>query len=172
MIRDAPNSLLDGAQEAQRLFHKPIFVSDVALSSHGGPQYEQAQADAIRGLFELAPRLREAGVHAIVYRSILDNPSADTSDYYGEAEKHFGLVWTTNRTTKPAFEALVDALTTDAEPAVRPPELATNSRQDDGPLAGLPFDGVETLASDLEAPRADAVPPPWSADLLAQAAAT
>lgn len=127
-IRNAPDSLLDGAREAQRLFRKPIFVTDIALSSHGGPAYEQAQADAIRRLFEIGPGLEEAGVHALVYRSLLDNPSADTSDYYGEAERHFGLVWTHNRTAKPAFHALLDGLAeTTMPPASAPPKTARHA---------------------------------------------
>ncbi len=108
--RAAAPDLLDGARELHRLFHKPILVSDVALSTYGEGAFLEAQRHVIDSLFALAGPLEEAGVYGFVYRSVVDATGASASGYFGEAERHFGLVWGSNRTAKPAFDAFQDGV--------------------------------------------------------------
>lgn len=98
------DALVDGARELQRLYAKPILVSDLALSTHG-VGFVEAQRAALERVFSRAEDLRAAGVYAIVYRSVIDTPNAPVTRYFGEAERHFGLIWAQNETLKPGFEA-------------------------------------------------------------------
>lgn len=101
--------LVAGAQELQRRFQKPVFIDDFAVSSYWEPEYLTHQATVIRGVFQKLPELKAAGVIAFVYRGLNDNPSATTAEFYGEAERHFGLRWSDGR-AKPAFWAYRDGV--------------------------------------------------------------
>jgi hypothetical protein len=100
-----PASLLKGAQELKNRFGKPVFIHDVAVSSYSEPEWLKHQATVLQSLFGRIGEFKAAGVHAIVYRALKDNPSATTAEYYGEAERHFGLRWSSNNTAKPAYNA-------------------------------------------------------------------
>ncbi|HLE47070.1 MAG TPA: hypothetical protein VI818_02140, partial [Candidatus Thermoplasmatota archaeon] len=100
----AAKSLLDGVRELQDLFGKPIIVSDLALSTYGGPRFLAAQAEVLAEIRLRETELAQAGVYAIVYRSVMDADRAPHG-YFGEGERHFGLVWSHNKTAKPALQA-------------------------------------------------------------------
>jgi expansin (peptidoglycan-binding protein) len=97
-----------GADELNALFDDPIFLSDLALSSY--PDWEQAQADELEDFFVHMDELKAAGVEAMVYRSWFDNPDADSNNYYGQAEKHWGLVAPEDDRWKPATSVWVQGV--------------------------------------------------------------
>lgn len=80
-----------GADRLQSLFHKPIMLTDIALSSYPEPGWLQPQADTLAELFAHLGDLKAAGVQAIIYRSWLDSPGMDLANYYGMAERYWGL---------------------------------------------------------------------------------
>jgi hypothetical protein len=84
-VRD---DLLAGAAAAAS-FGKPIVLHDIGVSSY--PDAEGAQGRALADLVDAVPDLRAAGVEAILYRAWRDAPGADTGEYFGAAEKHWGL---------------------------------------------------------------------------------
>ncbi len=83
---------LQGAKELQRLFAKPVILTDLALSSYPEDEFAQPQADAVQELLAGLDALEEAGVEAILYRSWRDTPTMDPANRYGPAERHWGLV--------------------------------------------------------------------------------
>lgn len=85
------NVTLAGAKSLQTLFGKPIFLQDIALSSYPEPTYLDYQHDALAKFFTGMPALKAAGVQAILYRSWLDSPTMSTANYYGTAERYWGL---------------------------------------------------------------------------------
>lgn len=106
--RDLYESTLDGAWTAKNMFGKPVFVIDVALSSYPEPEYLQHQANELREFFDGMPGLKAAGVEAMIYRSWRDSPM-DLANYYGEAERHWGLSWN-GMPLKPAGQVWVDGV--------------------------------------------------------------
>lgn len=86
--RDAYEETLAGAQAAQRLFGKPVWVHDIAMSTYGGD--EGAQAAELSEFFDGRSALQAAGVEGLVYRSWHDT-GMSTANYFGEAERHWGL---------------------------------------------------------------------------------
>lgn len=113
------NGTLDGAKKLQSLFGKPVFVSDIALSTYPEPEYLDHQAKVLGQLFARMDELKAAGVRALVYRTFRDNPNFDLANYYGQAERHWGLAWAGNSTWKPAMRVWVDGI--QAERAAAPP---------------------------------------------------
>ncbi|HEV8359593.1 MAG TPA: PKD domain-containing protein, partial [Candidatus Thermoplasmatota archaeon] len=109
------DAILAGARRLQGLFGKPVLVHDLALSSYPEPAYRAHQEDAIRGLFERLDELQAAGVEGIVYRALRDDPGFDTANYYGEAERHWGLTYA-NGTWKPAMRAWVEGVQAERRP--------------------------------------------------------
>lgn len=91
---------LVGVKKAKALFGKPVILTDLGLSSHPEPDYESHQARVLGVFFSRIGELKAAGLHAMLYRSWSDT-NMDTANYYGEAERHWGLV----RTTEPAAKA-------------------------------------------------------------------
>ncbi len=90
---DLYETTLDNAKFVQNLFGKPVFIQDLALSSYPEPQYLSRQANELQQFFDNLPALKQAGVMAIVYRSWNDSPGMNLANYYGEAERHWGLSW-------------------------------------------------------------------------------
>jgi PKD repeat protein len=101
---------LDGAKALKQTFGKPVFVSDVALSSYPEPEYLGHQANMTKALFDRMPELKAAGIQALVYRTFKDNPNMDLANYYGQAERHWGMAWAGNLTWKPSMTAWVDGI--------------------------------------------------------------
>lgn len=85
------DSSLAGAKKLQALFHKPVVLTDIALSSYPEPTYLQPQADTLKAFFTGMPALKSAGVTAMIYRSWADSPNMDTANYYGMAERYWGV---------------------------------------------------------------------------------
>lgn len=102
-------STVQGAQKLQALFHKPVLVTDIALSSHPEPDYLEHQRAALLDLFARLPDLKGAGVVGLLYRAYQDDPGMDTANYYGEAERHWGTHWSDGR-AKPAHDAWADGV--------------------------------------------------------------
>jgi hypothetical protein len=87
------DSTLAGVKRLTGLFHKPIMLTDVALSSYPDSSYLTVQRDNLQKFFTGLAALRDAGVRAMVYRSWSDASAASTANYYGQAERHFGLAF-------------------------------------------------------------------------------
>ncbi|MHB1260265.1 MAG: hypothetical protein ACYC2H_00975 [Thermoplasmatota archaeon] len=85
------DSTLSGVRRLAGLFHKPLMVTDLALSSYPEPGYATMQRDNLQEVFNGLPALRDAGVRALIYRSWKDSPTMSTANYYGEGERHFGV---------------------------------------------------------------------------------
>ena len=98
----AVDTLVSGAQHVQSRFHKPSFIVDLALSSYPAAAYEARQAAVAEELHRRLPELKGAGVRAILYRMMADNPNFDTSNYHGVAERHWGLL-RADGSEKPAY---------------------------------------------------------------------
>lgn len=107
-IRDAAtyghaiSTLVSSVQYLRSAFAKPSIVTDLALSSFPTAGYEGVQAQVVAELFARMPELKSAGVQAVLYRMVVDDPSFDTSNYHGEAERHWGLL-RADGSQKPAF---------------------------------------------------------------------
>lgn len=104
------NETLDGARHLQVLFGKPLILQDIAVASGPHPASAARQADSLLPFFDGLDEFKEAGVQAILYRSFLDNPAAPRTNYYGDAERHFGLAETGTGALKPAGEAWLAAI--------------------------------------------------------------
>jgi hypothetical protein len=125
--RDAPDALatlanrtLAGARELRRDFGKPVLLDDLALSSYPEPDALAAQAGAVRQLLGCLAPLKAAGVQAILYRGFQDDPTMDLGNYYGLAERHFGLAWADGAGLKPAGIAWRDGVARERAAAVAP----------------------------------------------------
>lgn len=98
-----------GAKKIRQLFAKPVFVTDVALSSYPYREYADHQANVLRDFFDRMGALKAAGVEAFVYRTYANNPNYDTNEYYGRAEGGWGLAHADGR-WKPAMSVWVDGV--------------------------------------------------------------
>ncbi|MEA3190465.1 MAG: hypothetical protein QOD77_1047 [Thermoplasmata archaeon] len=105
---DAYAVTLAGAKTLQALFHKPIVLQDLAFSSYPEPTYLGRQATVLKSFFTGIEGLRAAGVTAILYRSYRDT-NMDTANYYGEAERHWGLAYS-NGAKKAAATVWIDGV--------------------------------------------------------------
>ncbi|HEX2066665.1 MAG TPA: hypothetical protein VHI93_07625, partial [Candidatus Thermoplasmatota archaeon] len=118
--------LQTGANKLQTLFGKPIMLTDIALSSYPEPQWLQPQADTLKEVFDHLPELKAAGVQAIIYRSWMDSPGMDLANYYGMAERYWGLA---NKSgLKPAAQVWIDGVKAEranAAPAPAPAPAPT-----------------------------------------------
>lgn len=103
------DSLLAGVRREASLFHKPLMVTDLALSSYAEPGYLGMQRDNLQKVFTGLQALRDAGVKALLYRSWGDAPGMSTANYYGEAERHFGLLHS-DGSQKPAAAVWVNGV--------------------------------------------------------------
>lgn len=99
---DAVSTLIESARYVQKQFNKPALVSDLAMSSYPSSRYETRQAEFAGELRVRLPELKAAGVRAILYRMIVDDPHFDTNNYHGVAERHWGFL-RADGSEKPAF---------------------------------------------------------------------
>jgi PKD repeat protein len=100
---------VEGARTAKADFGKPVVVQDFALSTYPEPDWLALQHDELKQFFDSRDELHSVGVQAIIYRSWKDAPNMDTNNYYGEAERHFGLAWP-DGTLKPAGQVWIDGV--------------------------------------------------------------
>ena len=84
---------LAGAKTAKAKFGKPVFVTDIALSSYPDSTYLAHQNAELKQFFGGMGELKAAGVQAFVYRSWRNSDNMDTANYYGIAERHWGLAY-------------------------------------------------------------------------------
>lgn len=103
-------STLSGAKKAKQVFGKPIVITDIALSSHWEPDYLGPQGKSLQKFFNGMGDLKAAGVKAMFYRSWQDDPTMNLANYYGQAERHWGLVWAGSSAQKPAGQAWVEGV--------------------------------------------------------------
>lgn len=101
---------VNAALRLTELFGKPVVVTDVAVSSYPEPDHLEVQQKALTRFALGLPRLQEAGVEAVVYRSFLDVPDMALANHYAEAERHWGLAWHGSGKLKPAGEAWLAAV--------------------------------------------------------------
>ena len=98
----AIGTLVSSAQYLQGAFRKPIIVTDLAFSSYPSDGYETVQAQVVADLFARTWELKNAGVVAMMYRMVVDDPNFDTANYHGIAERYWGLL-RADGSQKPAF---------------------------------------------------------------------
>ncbi|HJQ93635.1 MAG TPA: PKD domain-containing protein [Candidatus Thermoplasmatota archaeon] len=129
---------LEGTKVLKAKFGKPIVLQDIALSTYPEPDYLKRQADELKDFFSHTADLKAQGVKVLIYRSWVDTPTMNTANWYGEAERHWGLNWHGNATLKPGGKVWVDGVkadragsstptTTSPPPANRAPSAAFTS---------------------------------------------
>ena len=99
---NAVTTLIESAAYVHAHFDKPALVSDLAMSSYPSSRYEARQAEFAAELRARLAELKAAGVRAILYRMIADDPQFDTNNYHGIAERHWGFL-RADGSEKPAF---------------------------------------------------------------------
>jgi hypothetical protein len=96
--RDSASSYL-GAIDAVKaataklhsLFGKPVLLDDLALASYDSSTWAGYQQQDLASLFSRRAELQGAGLMGVVYRALRDDPNANTANYYGAAERTWGL---------------------------------------------------------------------------------
>jgi hypothetical protein len=106
---DLYSATLAGSKTMASLFHKPIMLTDIGLSSYTEPNYLTMQHDNLKKFFSGIGSLQGAGVKTILYRSWYDSPGASTANFYGEAERHWGLAYS-GSSRKAAAQAWIDGV--------------------------------------------------------------
>lgn len=86
-------------------FNKPSIVFDVALSSY--PDYEDIQKDSLAKIFSKVDSYSDSGLKIITYREIVDNKYMSEDEYFGKAERQWGLV-RLDGSKKPSYQVFVD----------------------------------------------------------------
>ena len=86
------SQLLSAAQYYQSSFGKPTLMYDVGFSSYPEPSYETNQDTVVAEIFRRMPEFQAAGVRGMIWRMLADDPSFDTSNYHGIAERYWGLL--------------------------------------------------------------------------------
>jgi len=122
--RGLVDATLSGIRALRATFAKPVLVTDVALSSYPEPDYVDHQRAVVSSLFARLDEFRAAGVVGLIYRSYQDNPNFDTANYYGEAERHWGLAWAGSTGGKPAWQAWVEGVKAERQRTVAPAAVA------------------------------------------------
>jgi hypothetical protein len=112
------NRTVGGARQLQADFGKPVILHDLAFSSYPEPEGLAPQAATVRLFLDCLAPLKAAGVQAMLYRGLLDSPSMDLANYYGLAERHFGLAWPDG--LKPAGSAWLEGVQRERAAAVAP----------------------------------------------------
>jgi PKD repeat protein len=107
---------LQGTQYLQDLFGESIILHDMALSSYPEPDYLEPQANELSEVFDNRGELKANGVEAMIYRSWFNNPNMDTSNYYGEAERHWGFAYADTEEHKPAAQVWIDGVQAERGP--------------------------------------------------------
>jgi hypothetical protein len=114
-VRDAStylsgaDRLIAAAQYFHKTFGKPTFVTDFAFSSYPDPSYELYQDTVIRDIFRRMDEFRAAGVQGMVWRMLSDDPTFDTNNYHGMAERDWGLLHADGR-PKLAFTPFLNGM--------------------------------------------------------------
>jgi hypothetical protein len=101
--------LLQAARYYQAAFNKPVMVTDFGFSSYPEPSYANDQDTVIREIFSRIDEFRAAGVQGMIWRMLSDDPKFDTSNYHGEAERHWGLLHSGGG-AKPAFQPFLNGM--------------------------------------------------------------
>ena len=101
------SSLLTSVKTLKSKFGKPVFITDIALSSHSEPTWLKHQGSTMKSFMDRRAEFKAAGAVAMMYRGLYDAPNANLNEYYGEGERHFGLAWSANKTWKPAMKSWV-----------------------------------------------------------------
>lgn len=105
----AVETLVSGARSLGAKFGKPVMIMDLALSSYPSAEYEGHQAKVLGELFGRTADLKRAGVVGVIWRQIVDDPKFDTSNYHGQAERHWGVL-RADGSEKPAFKVLREGI--------------------------------------------------------------
>jgi hypothetical protein len=101
--------LLSAARYNQAAFGKRSFVTDFAFSSYPEPSYERDQDTVVREIFARMGEFGAAGVQGMVWRMLVDDPTFDTSNYHGMAERSWGLL-RADASPKPAFVPFLNGM--------------------------------------------------------------
>ncbi len=104
------DATLAGMKRANTFFGKPIILTDLGLSSYPDAEYENHQARVLGAFFSRIEELKANGLRGIIYRSWSDTPSMSTANWYGEGERHWGLVRTTEPSAKAAKSVWVEGV--------------------------------------------------------------
>ncbi len=104
------NATLKGVEVLEHWFGGPIVLQDISVSSYPDPEHRKVQSRALERLFEGMDRLEARGVDTVIYRSWFDNPSMSDENYFGEAERFWGLVTYPGKEPKPAAEVWLDGV--------------------------------------------------------------
>lgn len=114
---------IDAVKSASARLHdkygKPTLLHDLALSSHPEPEYLTHQASEIKELFDRREELAAAGLAGVAYRTLQDNPDFDAANYFGEAERHWGLR-KADGSAKPALQHWIEGVSAKPAPHVGP----------------------------------------------------
>jgi hypothetical protein len=107
--RDLFEDTLKGARKAKSEFGKPVFITDIALSSYPNKDYRKHQERELQEFFDGMDKLKRAGVTAMLYRTWGDQEWKNLDNYYGKAERHWGLA-DKNGKWKPAASVWVEGV--------------------------------------------------------------
>lgn len=91
--QDVGQAAVDFAAYLKRTFNKPLLFAYLALSSFEGGDplgWESVQARMLEGVFDRERELAKHGVFGVAFFAYFDDPGHGT-EFFGEAEKHFGL---------------------------------------------------------------------------------
>ena len=127
----AVDATVAGIKKAHTLFGKPVLLTDLGLSSYPAADYEKHQARVLGLFFSRLGELKSAGLRGIIYRSWNDTPTMSTANYYGEGERHWGLVRTTEPGAKPAKAVWIDGVKAERQSAAPSSQPATSSAAND-----------------------------------------
>jgi PKD repeat protein len=106
---------------------KAVILTDIAVSSYPEPGYLAVQRDVIKEVLDNRAALKALGVQAIIYRSWKDSPNMDTANYYGQAERHWGVAWAGNVTLKESGKVWVAAVKAERAGSSGPGTTATTT---------------------------------------------
>lgn len=104
------NATLIGAEALYNQFDKPIVLQDISISSYPEPGNLITQARALGRMFQGLGELEALGVDTFIYRSWYDDPAMSSENYFGQAEKFWGLVSYPSREPKPAAQVWLDGV--------------------------------------------------------------
>jgi len=118
--RDAPEAILKTSQYLYTNFGKPTILYDLALSSYPEPEWQRIQNETLAAVFARLADYRAVGLTAIVYRGLGDSPNMDLANYFGMAERHWGLR-RADASEKPSLKTWVQSVRAHREGAGLPP---------------------------------------------------
>ncbi len=117
---DLYETTLRNAKIVRDTFGTEVFLLDLALSSYPEPEYLQRQADEMKEFFDGMDQLKAAGVTAMIYRSFRDSPNMDLANYYGQAERHWGIAWAYTGDLKPSGHVWINGVKAERAGAAPP----------------------------------------------------